>query len=225
MADKITAKNVDTPRPVHEAGQFVAKCVDVIDLGEKVQDYDPKKPKYLAPKCALVFRTGEKNPETGEYLDVSVEYTVSMGEKSNMRPFLEGWRGKAYTPAEADEGVPLDKLEGRWALIQIGHKTSKKDKPYAIIMTAMGVPKGMALPTFGPYERAKFWAERKAEYQKGADTYRDEIGINRDGTPINTKGRVTADESGGTGFPADDEPDGSFRGEDELPFDKGVAPF
>ena len=218
MADKITAKNVDTPRAVHEAGQFVAKCVDVIDLGEKVQDYDPKKPKYLAPKCALVFRTGEKNPETSEYLDVSVEYTVSMGEKSNMRPFLEGWRGKAYTPAEADEGVPLDKLEGRWALIQIGHKTSKAGKSYAIIMTAMGVPKGMALPTFGAYERAKFWSDRKAEYLKDADAYRDEIGINRDGSQINTKGRVTAEESGGIGFPMSDDEGNGFEDHNSLPF-------
>lgn len=176
MADKVMARNTDVQRPIHDTGQFVAKCVDVIDLGDKVQDFDPKKPKYLAPKCALVFRTGEKNPETSEYLDVSVEYTVSMGEKSNMRPFLEGWRGKAYTPEEADAGVPLDKLEGRWALIQVGHKTSKKGKDYAIIMTAMGVPKSMTLPTFGPYERAKFWDDRKAEYKKEADAYREEIG-------------------------------------------------
>lgn len=192
MADPITAKNNDTPRAIHDEGQFVAKCVDVIDLGMKVQDYDPKKPKYLAPKCALVFRTGEKDPVSGDYLDVSVEFTISMGEKSNMRPFLEGWRGRAYTPEDVDAGVPLDKLEGKWALIQIGHKMSKKNKPYAIIMAAMGVPKTMALPTFGPYERAKFWTDRKAEYRKAADAYRAEIGVDEHGNPIGEQEPVSA---------------------------------
>lgn len=183
MADRITARNTDAKFTPHPAGQYVARCVDAIDLGEKVTDF-PGTPKYLSPKCAIVFRTGEKNAETGDLIDVSAEFTVSMSEKSNLRPFLEGWRGRAYTPDEADAGVPIDKLEGQWALIQVGHKTSGKGRTYAIIMAAMGVPKGMAVPAFPTYERPKFWAERKAEYRKAADQYRAEMGVDEQGHPI-----------------------------------------
>jgi len=179
MADRITARNTETKYTAHPEGQFVSQCVDAIDLGEKVQDY-PGTPKYLSHKCALVFRTGEKN-EAGDFIDVSAEFTVSMHEKSKLRPFLEGWRGRAYTAEEADEGVPIDKLCGKWALIQVGQQKSAKGRTYAIIMTAMGVPKSMELPTFGPYTRADFWEERRKEYQKEADQFRAEIGATLDG--------------------------------------------
>ena len=83
----------------HPEGQFVAVCCDVIDLGEKVDDY-PGTPPKLSPKCALVFRTGEKNADTSEAIDIAQEYTVSMGEKANLRKALESWRGKPYRKGE-----------------------------------------------------------------------------------------------------------------------------
>lgn len=206
MADRIVAKNEASKFKPHPTGGFVAQCVDAIDLGEKVTDY-PGTPKYLSPKCALVFRTGEKNDETGDLIDVAQEFTVSMSEKSNLRPFLESWRGREYTPEEADGGVPVDKLCGKWAYIQVGNKKSQKGRAYAVIMTAVAVPKGMALPTLPPYERAKYWEDRKEEYRKAADAFRAEIGADDDRME-----RVTADESGGVGLPPDDEL------EEELPF-------
>ena len=96
-------------------------------MGESVQDFADK-PKYLAQKCALVFRTGEKNEETSSYIDVSGEFTLSMGEKANLRKFLEQWRGKPYTVEQVDAGVPLDKLVGNWALLTVAHKKSAKGR-------------------------------------------------------------------------------------------------
>lgn len=205
MADKITVRNTESKYKSHPSGQFVAKCVDVIDLGQKVVDWTGT-PKYLAPKCALVFRTGEKNDETGDIIDVSVEYTISMGEKSNMRPFLEGWRGKDYTADEAEAGVPLDKLEGKWALIQVGSKVSAKQRTYAIIMTAMGAPKSMALPDLPAYTRADYWADRKQEYKLAADIFRAEIGVDDRGKPL--------------GDDEDGDPGPTYDGDehDDLPF-------
>ena len=91
--------------------------MDVIDLGEKVEDFAGK-PKKLSHKCALVFRTGEVNAETGELIDISGEYTVSMGELAKLRQMLETWRGKAYKEDELDD-VPLDKPEGNSALLSV----------------------------------------------------------------------------------------------------------
>jgi hypothetical protein len=203
MADKITARNSDAKFKAHPKGQFVAQCVDAIDLGEKVEDY-PGTPSKLSHKCALVFRTGEINAETGEIIDVSREFTVSMGELANLRKFLEQWRGKAYTEDQVMEGVPLDKLTDQWALISIDHKTSGKGRTYSVIVTIAGVPKQMqgSLPTFPNYERAKYWEDRKKEYLDAS-----------------TKFRVTAgaDKPRQQSTDFDDFP-GALEEDDDLPF-------
>lgn len=208
MADKLTAKNSDAKFKSHEEGQFVGQCVDVVDLGESVQDFADK-PKYLAQKCALIFRTGEKNDETGEFIDLSAEFTVSMGEKANLRKFLEQWRGKPYLPDEVDEGVPLDKLEGNWALLTVAHKQSKKGRTYAVIVSAVGVPKMMraGLTPYTGYTRAEYMMEKKAEYAKDALAYRLSIGA-----PSGRSQSVGGD-------PGPQEPEEGFGAtEDDLPF-------
>ena len=178
MADRVTAKSSDAKFTPHPEGQFVAVCVDVIDLGEKV-DSGPNFPDKLSPKCVLVFRTGEKNPDTGEIVDVAQEYTVSMGDKANLRKALESWRGKAYTQEQADEGVPVDKLVGNGALIGVAHKISvAKKRPYAVIQSIVGVPQAMrpTIPMGTDYKRADFWADRKKEYAEAAKKFRADAG-------------------------------------------------
>lgn len=177
MADKVTAKSSDAKFKPHPEGQFVGQCVDCIDLGEAVVDFTGK-PKYLAQKCALVFRTGEKNPDTGDFIDVSSEFTVSMGELANLRKFLQQWRGKPYTEDQIDAGVPLDKLVSNWSLLTVAHKLSKKGRTYAVIVSGVGVPKQMreGLKDYPDYVREDFWAERRDENAKAARLFRQEIG-------------------------------------------------
>ena len=173
MSDKITAKGNDSKFRPHPAGQFTAQCVDAIDLGEKVDDY-PGKPEKLAHKCALVFRTGAKNDETGELIDIAQEFTVSMGEKANLRKTLESWRSKPYTEQQIEEGVPLHKLNGNWALVTVAQKQSGKGRTYSFIQSVVGVPAAMRnnLPAFPAYERADYWQTRKDEYLKVASEFR-----------------------------------------------------
>ena len=206
MADRISAKSSDSKFKPHPEGQFVAQCVDVIDLGEKVEDFQGK-PKKLSHKCALVFRTGEVNAETGDLIDMSGEYTVSMGELAKLRQMLETWRGKAYKDDELDD-VPLDKLEGQWALIQVDQKLSSNNRRYARIISVTPVPKQMknSLPVVAKYERAKYWEEKKVAYAKEAETFMAMI------APTSGK-RLTG---------PDDLPDEDFRNDsmddDDLPF-------
>jgi hypothetical protein len=123
MSDTITAKGSDSKFKPHPEGQFVGQCVDTIDLGDNVETFIGK-PTKLSHKCAIVFRTGEKNEQTGDYIDIAREFTVSMGDLANLRKFLEQWRGKPYTPEQIEEGVPLHKLTGNHGLLTVAHKLS-----------------------------------------------------------------------------------------------------
>lgn len=173
MSDTIVATGKASV--IHPDGQFVAQCVDCINVGEKVEEYNGSK--EVLQKCVLVFRTGELNPETGESLDISKEFTVSMGEKANLRKFLEMWRGKQYTNEQVKEGVPLHKLTGNYGLITVAHKVSGKGNLYAIIAACVGIPKQLEAnkPVFGQYTRADFWEKRKKEYAAAVAEFRKTV--------------------------------------------------
>jgi hypothetical protein len=136
--------------------------VDVIDLGERVKSFVGKAEK-ISPVCALVFETGEVN-EDGNPHAIQKEFTVSMFERAGLRQFLEAWRGKSYTEAEAQAGVPLNKLVGHAALVSVEHKTSASGRVYATFRTIGPLPKAIAVPDIPPYVRADYWADRKTEY-------------------------------------------------------------
>jgi len=175
MSDAINAKGNDGKFRAHPEGQFIGVCVDTIDLGENVERYQDQ-PAKLAHKCVLMFRTGERNEETGDYIDIGREFTVSMGKKSNLRPFLEQWRGKAYTEDQVDEGVPLHKLTGQPALLTVSHKTSGQGRTYANITACVGVPKQMkdGIGQYTDYVRAEYWTEKKKTYADAARKFRAE---------------------------------------------------
>src|SRR5579864_255671 len=109
IADPVVAKGNDSKFRPHPEGQFVGQCVDVIALGESVEEFAGQ-PQRLVQKCALVFRTGERNEDIGEFIDIAREFTVSMGEKANLRKFMEQWRGRPYTAEQIEAGVPLHKM-------------------------------------------------------------------------------------------------------------------
>ena len=173
MSDTIVAKGSDSKFKAHPDGQYVGQCVDTIDLGEKVQDFPGTVP-YLAPTCALVFRTCEMNEDTGEYIDIAREFTVSMGEKANLRKFLEQWRGKPYTKEAIEAGVPLDKLTGNHGLLTVAHRTSGKGRIYANVTACVGIPKQMkdSVTHYDDYARADYWATKKKEYAEAAAKFR-----------------------------------------------------
>ena len=171
MADQVTAKDSGVKFTPHPEGQFVAVCRDVINLGERVEQYQNNPPR-IVEKCALVFQTTERNADTGEPHIVSAEFTVSMNEKAGLRLLLEAWRGKSYTDEQAEAGVPVHKLVGQAALISVEHKKSAGGRTYAKIKTIAGVPKGLEVPAMNGYERAEFWTKRKEEYAAEVSKHR-----------------------------------------------------
>ena len=178
MADVIEAKQTGQQFEPHPEGQYAVRCVDVIDLGEKLEQF-PGSPERLVHKCAIVFQSGEAN-ETGRLHEVSAEMTVSMHEKATLRKLLEDWRGKSYTDEQARAGVPVHKLCGQPALLNVEHKQSGSGRTYAKIHGITPLPKGMAAPELPAYQRPEFWQERKATYAADVAKYKAKIGLNGD---------------------------------------------
>jgi hypothetical protein len=172
MADIIETKDHETPpppRPLHEAGSFVAQCVDVINLGKRPETYQGED-KGLVSKLALVFRTGEMDDE-GKPIDLDSELNVSTGEKATLRKWAEAWRGEPYP--EEYPNIPVHLFEGCWAIITVAHKTSGSGKTYAKITGVTKLAKGQKggesfLPS---YERAEWWQKRKDAYAKECQEY------------------------------------------------------
>ena len=172
MSDQMIVKNEGGAGfAPHPEGSAFGVCVDVIDLGEKVERYQNNPPK-IVPKVAIVFQSSELNPDTGNPFEVHVEKTVTFGNKAGLRDFLERWRGKAYTDAEAANGIPLHKLEGVNAMLIIEHKLSGAGRTYAKISNIAPAAKGATKLQPRNYQRADFWATRKAEYAKGVAEHR-----------------------------------------------------
>jgi hypothetical protein len=175
--DQVTARGSDQKEWAKAPeGQHQGVLVDVIDLKMHPNVYMGVQ-KGMVHKCALVFQIDEINPDTGKRFELSRDFTVSMGEKANLRKFLGVWRGKSYTDQEAEEGAPLHKLEGVNALIQVEHKQSKSnpDRSYANIVSVTGIPKGLAKIAPKDYERSEHWAKKIGESDRPADVSFDDF--------------------------------------------------
>lgn len=176
MSDQITVKMDQTQRSYAPcpAGTHLGVCVDVVDLGEAVEQYQSEPPR-LTYKVALVFQTDEENPETGKRYEPAIEFTASFGPKAKLRKMLAAWRGKPYSDEEALRGAPLHKLVGVNAILNVVHKVSKQDRTYAVIEAINPTMKGQAkIIPFG-YERSEHWAKRKEDYAAKVAEYRHSL--------------------------------------------------
>lgn len=195
--DEATAKDAGSGFDPHTEGQHAVVCVDVVNLGTRPEEFPGSDPRE-SPKAALVFASGERHA-TGELVIVTVEMTLSMHEKANMRQFLESWRGRGYTPEQSEAGVPLHKLHGQTGLASIEHIVTRRNRLFAKVRSIAPLPDGMEPPDpkiIDEYERPEFFAARKKEYATELAAYR-------------ARARPS-DEPDDYGDPADDD--------DDLPF-------
>ena len=89
-----SAENGDYEKFMFEPGRYDAVCFEVVDLGTHIQEYQGKKTK--ARKCIIGFEVPSEMMEL-EHEDkskyemprvISRQLTISLSEKSNMRPPL-----------------------------------------------------------------------------------------------------------------------------------------
>ena len=138
----VVKKGKDTP-PVPE-GVFQGVCYALYDIGTHFSEKWGKS----AYQCIIIWELPDARIELekdGKALNlpraVSKKYTMSIGEKSNLRKDLQSWRGKSFTAEELD-GFDITKLLGANCMIQIIH-TTKDDKTYANISSITPLYKGM----------------------------------------------------------------------------------
>ena len=126
LTAKSTGQDFDpVPEDIHRG-----ICYGVVDVGTQYNTiYDNYQRKVI-----IIFELpGQRIEVNGEDKPraISNEYTLSLGEKSNLRSHLESWRGKKFTDEEL-EGWDLEVLLGFQANLQVMHN-KKGDKTYANI--------------------------------------------------------------------------------------------
>lgn len=145
----INATNNGQPRELIPAGNYVARCYQMIHIGtvEEVIQGTPKILNKVRIGWELPTETKVFKEENGEQPRViSKEFTLSMNEKSNLRKVLASWRGKDFTEAEA-KSFDITKLIGAPCMLNLIHKPSKDGtKTYEEISSITPMPKGFECP-------------------------------------------------------------------------------
>lgn len=146
----IIASNNGAQRELIPAGNYIARCYQMIELGIVPENYmgETKMLRKVRIGWELPLETRVFKEENGEQpLVISKEYTLSMNEKSNLRKDLKSWRGKDFTEEEA-RSFDITKLLGAACMLNIIHNPSKTDpsKVYEQISGITSIPKGFKVP-------------------------------------------------------------------------------
>ena len=128
------------------AGTHQAVCYGVWDIG--LQKTIWNNAEKIQHKVIVAFEINEQIP-SGEYVGkrftVSKRYTLSLGDKANLRKDLESWRGKAFTIEEL-KGFDIEKLIGINAMVSVVHNEVRNEKGtrfYANIVSVSKLMKGV----------------------------------------------------------------------------------
>ena len=134
--------------PLPEAGTTQAVCCAVWDLGLQKTSFAGEE--KVQHKIIIAWEITEKiNAPESEYNGkpymLNKKYTLSLGEKANLRKDLESWRGLPFSADELKNGFDLDKLYGANCYIGIKHEPDRNDasKVYANVTAILPIPKGM----------------------------------------------------------------------------------
>lgn len=123
-------------------------CYGIVDLGTQPSN----SPKFKdSRKIAILWEVPSERIEyekDGKKYNnprgVSGMWTLSLSEKSKLRPMLESWRGKPFT-AEELEGFDVKKVLGANCYLNIVHKNGSGQnagKVYANVASVNPLPRG-----------------------------------------------------------------------------------
>lgn len=126
---------------MHPEGQYRFVCADVYDCGVQPDKVfgGTKHQVRIVFVSELLDDTDPKHPP----YEHSEWFNISLGEKSNLRKFLQQWRGKAFTPEEL-EGWDVEQVKGAQAMAQIVHLPKKSGEGFRASMAPiMKLPRDM----------------------------------------------------------------------------------
>lgn len=137
-------------KPLKSAGNFpkvptgpqLAILYSLIDMGSQEGTYQGK-PTSPKRKIAMRFELhgDDTKMEDGRPLSIGKTFTLSSSSKGNLRPFMEGWRGKAFTDDEF-EAFDLRNMLGKAAILTI-----VEDGEYSVINNISRLMSNMTAPT------------------------------------------------------------------------------
>lgn len=119
-----------------DAALYPARLVWLVAIGTQRKEW--KGEAKLTPQLVMGFELPtellpEDHPRKGEPCFISEYFTFSMGDKSNLRAFINQWRGKALSDDEA-KAFDIGKMVGQPAAINVVHRSSADGtKTYANI--------------------------------------------------------------------------------------------
>ena len=104
------------------AGNHVAICYGVVDLGEHEQEWQGKV--SLKHRVRISWELCDELMSDGRPFSISKEYTLSLNEKATLRHDLESWRGRPFTDAEL-AGFDIFVLLGKPCMVNVVHKPKR----------------------------------------------------------------------------------------------------
>src|SRR4249919_3595490 len=118
--------------PVPE-GSHLAVCDMFVDLGLQDGHFGAKHKIYLRWQIpALRLKYEKDGVEHEGPMAIGAQYTLSLSEKSNLRPMLQAWRGKAFSPDELKK-FDVTTILGKPCMITVTHKPKTEGGVYANI--------------------------------------------------------------------------------------------
>ncbi len=140
----IPIKN-EKPREIVPEGSYAARVYSIVQIGN-VPNTFPGSEYPTVPKLRITWELDETREFDGEQkpLVIGAKYTISLGEKSNLRPIVEGILGKL--DEEDIENFDMKSLMGKTCMVSVLHKTSKTGKEYALVASTAALPKKMTAP-------------------------------------------------------------------------------
>ncbi len=128
-----------------ETGVYIARCVRLLDIGTHESEYQGQKNRRR--QLVMSWELCNELMSDGKPFLVSKFYTMSLGEKANLRKDLINWRGRDFTPEEL-RGFELKNILGKPCQISI----TANDKGKRVVSGVTGLPKGMSAPeAFNPF--------------------------------------------------------------------------
>jgi hypothetical protein len=121
-----------TPCP---AGSYLARCVQLIDLGTQTATYEGETKRARKVLVAWEVLDDECRRDDGAPFILSKRFTQSLHEKAALRKTLTSWRGRDFTPVEL-KGFELKAVLGKDAFISVVH-AEKDGKTFANIAAVM----------------------------------------------------------------------------------------
>lgn len=131
----LVAKEEKTYEPI-PTGMQQAVCAMVCDIGTHEGTYEGRP--NIRHQIVVIWELDEKNAE-GRPFQASKFYTLSLGEKANLRKDLESWRGQKFTADEL-KGFDLERLVGVNCFLNVVENDGKT-KIAAITPLAKNMPK------------------------------------------------------------------------------------